>query len=196
MFIPENFAQVNLKFTGDDLPTGAEMTFGLRHDVAALTPLEVAQAVSQAWGTTAELFDYQTTQVSQDRVLVKFGPNDTGPSVEYSNPWNGSIAQDTVTANTAVLIRKTTAVGGRRGRGRMFMPGLPENQVDGSGALNTTYQAGIQTSWNNFFDALEGADLPLYLLHSEGPAILVPPVPLTSLDVSATAATQRRRLRR
>ena len=42
MIIPSGFSQVNLKFTGPDVPTGAEMTFGVDNQISSFAPGDVA----------------------------------------------------------------------------------------------------------------------------------------------------------
>ena len=123
--------------------------------------------------------------------------------------------------NAAWIVEKNTGRGGRRGRGRMFIPGPPEGQVDAAGVINTTYLAGAQTNINSVFAALPAPAVPdltspviPVLFHgptttttrsapganprvvtvttgAAGPA----PDDITSFTIDPKVGTQRRRLR-
>lgn len=99
--------------------------------------------------------------------------------------------------NCALLVKKNTAVGGRRNQGRMFIPSIVSEgacnnvgQID-SGALNT-YQTQATAFLNVINDPL--TNMQMVILHNDPPGELGP-TPVTSLTVSNTISTQRRRLR-
>lgn len=103
--------------------------------------------------------------------------------------------------NTAVLIRKNTARGGRQGKGRLYFPGVPEGNVDNIGNIASATRALWQGAADSFLFNLqntgepgEGMDDPMIplLLHND----LDDPDVITSLTVMPVVATQRRRLRR
>jgi len=106
----------------------------------------------------------------------------------------GSLAGSAPPVNCAVLVRKSTAMGGRKGRGRMFLPaGLaPEGTVDAAGVLQSGTVTGLQGRLNTFRTTMATEGLPLYLLHDD-PAIT--PNEITSFGVQSKMATQRRRMR-
>jgi hypothetical protein len=115
----------------------------------------------------------------------------------------GVSSQAPVPQNTACLVHKRTAVAGRQGRGRMYIPGLQESQVTETGAILSAYiptlQADVDVYFNGFTDEVIGAStLSWYLLHSLPLGALVPPPPtrITTMQVDGRVATQRRRLRR
>lgn len=194
MIIPADYAQVNLKFTGDVLPTGAEMTFGL--DISALpaTLADLADAVANAF--TVENCDSDIVAgVTLSSILVKAGPNLTGPSVELPYAIDGTASGQSVGPNTAALIKKATNFGGRAGRGRMYLPGLSESAVDQNGLLNGTGALVIGGHWDDFRENLATYGTSMYLLHAEG-SPLSNPTAITNLSCDARVATQRRRNRR
>jgi len=196
MEIPEGFAQVNLFFSGFNVPTGAQVTFGVRLDDPVLsTPSSVAGKVSNAL-TTANLKAAMSNQVGINKILVKFGPNATGPSAEMGQVYIGTVAGEPVPPNTSVLVRKSTAAGGRAGSGRFFWPGIPEANVNGDGALTTAAASAWQTGMTAFLTDLNARDVPMVLLHADSSGPIDEPLEVVALSVAPKVATQRRRLRR
>lgn len=106
----------------------------------------------------------------------------------------GSATGQTPAPNTSLLIRKNTAAGGRKNKGRIYCPPafLDESQVSQTGVLETTYRGIVQGQFSAWLGALSSADLPAVILHSEPGT----PTPITSVTLEAVVATQRRRMRR
>lgn len=95
--------------------------------------------------------------------------------------------------NVAILVQKRTPLGGRRNRGRFYLPFmLSQDDLEENGIIGTVALTATQTECNDFLTALQTADIPMFLLHSDGGS----PTVVTSLVVQQLAATQRRRLRR
>lgn len=119
----------------------------------------------------------------------------TGPvSGETVQILTGTGTGTPLTPNTSVLVKKLTNRGGRKGRGRMFVPGqgVSEIDVDENGVIATSDLAAMQLEWGDFYTAMNAGSCPPYLLHSDGST----PDPITSFQVQQVVATQRRRLRR
>lgn len=115
--------------------------------------------------------------------------NDPGPGT------GGRLPQ-----NCAVLVDKLTSVAGRRGRGRLYLPGsLSETAVDNVGVIAGTNLTTHQDAFDAFLAALlfdeQGADptSPPVLFHASGDQT---PTPITAFSVQPRIATQRQRLRR
>lgn len=193
MTIPAGFAQVNLFFTGASAPTGMQVTLGL--DVQAYTADATSAAidVGDALGT-ANLDSLTCADINLTRILVKFGPDNVGPSGEFAFSGEGTLGE-ALAPNTAVLVAKITEDGGRAGRGRLYWPAAEENTVSSAGILSPTPIANLQTAFNTFRNQLSAGDLPPVVLHQPGSPI-VEPSPITAFTVQALVATQRRRLRR
>ena len=192
MLIPAGFGQANLKFQSAATPHGAEVTFGFER-VGVGDPLTVGGIIRDAWDD--ELIDnLLSDQIELVSILVKFGPNDTGPAQELAVSLPGLDSGTPVPPNVSVLVHKHTAFGGRQGRGRMYIPGIPEGQVDGAGTITSATPAVWTTRFNNFLGVLEAADYPMVLLHA-GSGAVTTPYPVIGLTCSSTVATQRRRLR-
>lgn len=194
MFIPEDWAQVNLKFTGDAIPDVAEMTFGVNIASYVGAPADLASLVITHAGD-ADLTALWVGDVTLSSVLAKFGPNEDGPFAEVATDLSGTAANPAVPANTSLLIRKVTAVGGRHGRGRMFMPGVPSNQVDSDGTVHSGYLDTAHANWGDFLGKMTTDSAHPALLHA-APGLTPPPYLILDLLPATKLATQRRRLRR
>lgn len=121
-----------------------------------------------------------------------------GPIGEALSGTIGAGFTSTLPTNTAILVRKNTGLGGRRNRGRMFLPPAfaGEGDVSGLGLLSTVRRDAIQAAMNDLYDNLSGLaapHLPPVLFHSEIPTT---PTPITSFSVQTLVATQRTRMRR
>lgn len=94
--------------------------------------------------------------------------------------------------NVSTLVKKITALGGRSGRGRMFLPpfNLNETSVANNGMITGAVLATMQTGINAAFWAANRV-----LLHDSATPGSPDPTPITSLIVDPQVATQRRRLR-
>jgi hypothetical protein len=122
---------------------------------------------------------------------------------EGTIPRNGTAATTMFPPNVAVLIKKRTALGGRRGRGRMYFPWfLGEGDADERGSISAAVQANLSAACENFRLAIAAASgavpgTPMVLLHSTAPlGPAVAPTPVIALVVDPLVATQRRRLGR
>lgn len=96
--------------------------------------------------------------------------------------------------NVAMLIQKRTNLGGRKNRGRMYIPPVTFGETDISNAGNFlgSVITTATTEWDYVLDTEIASGRGMYLLHSAPGA----PTPITSLVPQVLAATQRRRLRR
>lgn len=189
MIIPVTYAQVSHFFTGVGAPTGAAVTYGV--DVSTVTDLSaVLTAVKNIWD--AEIMPFVSDSVTHSETLVKFGPNDTGASGTIASGAVGGDASDQGSPAVAFLIQKRTVLGGREGRGRIYLPGVPEAAIDPDGSIDGGKVTQLQTAFDDFQAALATATIDAYLLHNSATL----PTPITAWNVAATAATQRRRLRR
>lgn len=195
MIIPNGYAQVNLNWGGTSLPNGAQTTFGVQRVSSGESPAQVG-ALVHAHLVTANVRNVLTTTTRLQSILVKFGPNATGPSAVTVGTIVGQQSGESVPPNTAALIHKTTAFGGRAGRGRMYLPGIQDTTVGADGGMNPTIAATITGQWEAFRALMEGDDFPLVLLHGTTTGPIEDPIRITALACDGRAATQRRRLRK
>jgi hypothetical protein len=119
---------------------------------------------------------------------------------EAFSPQAGGNTTDGLTQNTAWLIKKATATGGRRGRGRAFWPGVRADQVTDAGVVTAatvaSYASNLLTYLNSVKATAGVGDM--VILHDDAPGAttLFAPSPVTLLTMDNRVASQRRRLRR
>lgn len=187
--IPASFCQVNFLFGGVGYPTGAEVTCGF--DVPGLTdPADIADLMADAYAD--HLRARVPTAVTLNSILVKVGPNDTGPFAELGVGSVGTGDAGQVNPNMAILIQKRTALGGRANRGRMFWP-VTEGQTGQAGTLGTIQVDDTNDAFALWQSQVIAGEATPVILHVN-PALT--PTPITSFACQALTATQRRRLRR
>ena len=194
MAIPPGYAQANFIFTGAALPTGAECTLGFDISGGSPTPTAMANSLATDWAAADIEMSY-VNDVTLSSIMVKFGPDTVGPSAVVATNIPGTGVDDPCPPNVTLLIRKNTALGGRAGRGRLYLPGVPEGSVSQAGVVDAATVTDTTTRFNNFLTAcIADGNIPV-LLHGLSGPILVP-TEITSFACQAIAATQRRRLRR
>lgn len=193
MTIPTGYAQATYNFSGAGMPTGGAITMGF--DIAGYggTPDLMAPILGDLYETHINPLATNVTQVAS--VLVKFGPDATGPSAVASGPWVGNASTSPASPAVSFLIRKNTALGGRAGRGRIYMPGVNEAVIDQAGVIAPLSVTALTDAWEAMKDAWEGLGWFPVLLHQPG-SPLTTPTPITSFAAQGVVATQRRRQRR
>lgn len=190
MIIPVDYAQINLLFTGNGAPTGAQCTFGILNSVGK-TADEICDAVDTALGSS--LFENTfSSELTLSGILAKRGPNETGTAALKAVTRIGDLGSAAAVPNTATLAIKNTDLGGRKGRGRMFIPGVVETDVNQAGTLTSTRITSLEGIFSDLIADLATNNVPMVLLHSDSTT----PSEVLTLVPSSKVATQRRRLRR
>lgn len=192
MYIALGQAQINLVWTGIGLPFGAQNTFGVQVG-QGMDAEDVAHAVSTSIVEAAIVLAL-SNKVAITGVHVKMGPNDVGPMFDLGVAHQGGDAGQPLPPNTTMLVRKNTAIGGKHGSGRLYIPGITEAASDGTGTLgaeSVTYHNGQMADW---LEALSSHGIPMVLLHATEWAAGAEQT-VTALTVQSVLATQRRRLR-
>lgn len=197
--VPLGYAQARFVFTCAGLVDPMGCTLGVVQVNA--NPANAAGDINQAFVENILMFSTLMaegwTYLGTDLTTQLQG----GPSMDHVGvPLSGTIPSATPPPNCALLIRKVTALGGRKNRGRMFMPPATtyETQVDNAGFFAGATVTALQERWTNFFDALVAAGHTPYLFHQYDPDLgELPEIPteITSLSVQSQLATQRLRMR-
>lgn len=201
LIVPPGFAQAvySHTWTGDSEP----MVITLGHDVSLWggSFQDAADFLHRMYGDwmVANLADVITfTHVSL------YVGQDGGGSLPYDStgdPVVGTADGTALPSNCAYLVRKRTDAAGRRGRGRMYIPGCGEGQVDNLGNVDAAHRLVIQADLDGWMTGLTGGGVdgeptPPYLFHrSEGAGVEPPPTPITLFQIEEKIATQRQRLR-
>lgn len=192
MLIPIGYAQINLRFEVTDWPRNAEVVYGVELNEPGDTPADVAE---KAWDLAVDhLLSVATVNHKLVMARAKFGPNATGPYAERTGIEAGTVNQSPTPPQVTMLISKTTDQGGRAGRGRMYLPLVPGNQVNSAGLISGTAISGFQSAINTWLAGHLSADIPVVLLHNAGSSDTTPDI-VQRMDVQSRTATQRRRNR-
>jgi len=197
-FIPVGYAEVVFHFTCAGIVDPIITTIGVHPD-PSITPPNIAQIVSGIWTTGSTPFGpFQASNMSNVYSLVTTSctlMTSTGPIIgEYATNVTGGSAVSRPPAQVAFLVRKSTARGGRKGRGRMFLPAavIPEGEIDEAGKLQTATITREQPKLNGVLAQMNTLQVPAVLLHSDP---ITTPDTITALTLQSIVGSQRRRLR-
>lgn len=194
VIIPAGFAVVAYATLTEGDSEEMLWTCGL--DVATTGTVEnLLTDLASTWGD--HLLPITSSVVTLSRILLKYGPNSTGPAFEQPSGVSGTEGGSLPPPNCAVLVQKHTASGGRSHRGRVYLPGISSISagLDSAGNIDSTRTDAVTTAmeaWRTDItagDASNGAT-PV-LLHSASSDA----DEITSFVCSPKLATQRRRLR-
>lgn len=201
LIIPPGFAEIAMEIVNAGDPDPWYVTWGVDTDAAD------GDIVGVGLASIGSFDDSWLVQLSNDsRVtgcFVTLG-QDGAPIRQFvSNPATGQGTNSTakLPQNCALLVRKNTGIGGRRSRGRFFLPGIvSEANVDNvgriSGGAMTEYQSAADTQLVLLADPVGAPpSTPMVVLHSSGNSAIIDPTPVVSLSVDSVISTQRRRLR-
>lgn len=195
MFIPPGYMQINLRFTrvGDPEP----MLTSMAALIEAFDPVTGPDDLSAAVGTSdmMGITTNDTSYVGLECVIGTGDPSEPITLESIQNTGTGSSTNPPLPENCALLVKKVTLRGGRKGRGRCYWPDVQIAHVGDAGGITGSDLTAYQTAWDDLITAIEGVDgiTSLVLLHSadeDGD-----PDVITSWIVQNKIATQRRRLR-
>lgn len=204
LIIPPGFGSAAIEFEGAAGTPSHITTIGIDLSAVGGDFVAAANNVMQAYGRA---FKARTANsLTIQRVTLAVGSDGPGGSVVSSvNPIAGTLAGTFEAIAMAPIARKVTNELGRRGRGRMFLPGvLPSNWADQNGNISSPNRALLQDACNAFMSGLElgtespGAGeietppTPPVLLHSAVPST---PTVIVDLAVQSTVGWIRGRIR-
>lgn len=188
--IPEGFYEVAFHHSLTGSLHVSICTLGVQH---VGTDFEnQANGVASAWGEN--IMQSMSDVWRYDKAVFR---NADGAVKERLTGFPGTTAHPATTANTTFLIRKLTGVPGRRHKGRMFLPGVSEQDVDPTGQVAASKLTELNNNLLNFGGALNLVQFHMVLLHNTvaDPAIITLPTAIVNLVSDPRAATQRNRMR-
>lgn len=201
LIIPPGFSHVALEFRHFADPDPWYCTYGIDSGAGGGDVLAMGLKQLTAW--TGTLLHSQSPEVALTGVQITVGQDGAEPIRAYvastiDRP--GTSSEEKLPQNCALLIRKNTGVGGRRSRGRLFVPGaLSEGNVSNVGIITPFTLGEHQDRAGDWLAELASAVVapatPMFLLHSTGISATIDPTEVTSLTVDGVISTQRRRLR-
>jgi hypothetical protein len=192
--IPAGFAQIAYATltTGDS----EEMLWTCGLDVSGGgTAAALLDDLKSAWDSN--ILPITSSVVSLSRILLKYGPVSTGPAYELPGGELGTDGGSLPPPNCAVLVQKHTGQGGRKGRGRVYLPGISSisGGLDSAGNFTQAKADDVTTAMEGWRTDITAGDTgpggtPV-LLHSDATT----PYDIESFVCVPKLATQRRRLR-
>jgi hypothetical protein len=201
MIIPAGYGNILIPMKHAGTPRPAAITVGAALPELTFITDTYCDAVLAEWQTA---FGSQTdSHLTVGPIKVQVGESDgTSYTVEGESTYTGTSSADKLPSNCAVIVEKVTARGGRRGRGRVYMPWwINEGNVDETGNIPLASRTPIKTAWDTFAAAMTAGPgaftaSPLVLLHSAGSTAVPDPDPITGFVVDPIIGSQRRRLGR
>ncbi len=197
LHLPTGYFAWSMKFTGPPAPTGAAITgCGIK---AGQQPVDVvAGTLRNAF--VSRILPFAPSTLTLESVYVRFGlDGGTGPSFTDVANVTGASSSAPASPGVAYLIRLSTALGGRRGRGRWYLPGVLEPQVDAGGNVLGTFISSVDAALALYLSDMSNSSLPLAIGHRyPSGAAVTPQVPtvITQAKIDARLASQRKRQRR
>lgn len=188
-----------MNMLGDPEPFAC--TFGIETDLANFDMLEHVNHVFAAW--SGSIRPWQSTNLTLTKVIGRFGQDAADDIIVESDltPINGAQSGSFLPQNCAWLVKKHTAFGGRRNRGRLYVPyAILESNVSDIGVITPAVQTNLEGAADDLFDGLLSTAgglepaTPMVILHRS--VVPIAPTLVTSLSSEPVIATQRRRLRR
>jgi hypothetical protein len=204
--VPADHAEVIYRMTCAGDPEEMLVTLGVAENFGETFTQTAAEQFATIFQTT--ILTSMSNQYTFRGVHVRVGPDGLGQVLVVERAVLGSSVASPVPPNTAVLIAKQTGLGGRRNRGRAYIPGIDEALVDPAGNLTPGALTAFQTdatAWLAETAAMAEVS-EVVIFHSTpdkqevpgGPLVPQPaiaPTAVTSMVVRPKVATQRRRLR-
>lgn len=193
--IPPGYAECSIEFWLAGYLRPAVITQGVKITGASDgSGNTVADQFDNAFTTPLlALFDANVTVRNAKAVIGQDGGD---PIVQVStNAGPGTSSRESTAPALALMVTKNTALGGRKNRGRNYMPwALADSDVAENGAVNPTRLTSWQTALDTYLDNLEGGAGSLldgaYILHTDP---LTAPTQVTGFSPNPAIRTQRRR---
>lgn len=178
---------------GDPEPMSTIIGYDATGDFADPT-VEAAEAMHDLWGVVTNSLqsaDYDLVSTTMRMAVI-------GGTVEavHSGVVGGGEVDDAVPQNTAFLIRKLTGGVGQGKNGRLYLPGVPETDVDHDGVLGSAVVSDANLVLLDFWNAISISDDVPSTVVNHGPTNLTSFDYILSFVLDPLVATQRRRLRR
>lgn len=199
LVIPPGFADVAIELRGAGDPEPWYVTFGVDSSAASGDVNSIGATVNGAWESMMGVISNECLTTG---CKISVGQDGEAPVRGFSSldaAGYGDSVGAKLPQNCAALIHKDTSIGGRRARGRFYVPAcLDEGAVSSVGLISATQVNAIQGAVDAFLVALQtnAIPCPMVVLHnSEGISPIIDPTPVEALRLDAVIATQRRRLR-
>jgi hypothetical protein len=200
LVIPDNYGHVihQLRLVGDPQPMIVNYGVAIE-DTATFDPQTALEALHEKFHDAFKALVSNQYTLYQSEIRWKSAAVADLQVVVRVQPRIMTGTEPPLPQNTSALIQKRTQVAGRRGRGRMYIPGLSEGNVGGTGVVNQgqiDVTQPLLDTWLTAIDTLIPGIAAMVLLHSTGLTPTPAPTGVTQLLIDTVVATQRRRLRK
>jgi hypothetical protein len=169
-------------------------TLGVETTAASTSErIAAANSAMDSWGDN--MLPIQSNTYTLVGVDAVFGTATGDVPITSTDPARvGAVGGAVTPPNTAMLVKKVSGQGGRRNRGRMYVPGISQLTIDHVGGIAPATLATYDTAVNNLLLGIESGSFMdrLVIFHSIAP---LTPTIVEDLQVDPRIATQRRRLR-
>jgi hypothetical protein len=198
IIIPPGFAQASFVHTSNEGTEPFVCTLGLSVSEYGGDYVEAANVAFDHWAS--EIVSIMDSDLTFTRVSLLIGADGPSGSVDSTEaPVVGGRSAAGLPWSLSAIATKRTADLGRRGRGRMFIPGVVSpSEVGQSGNIDNTRRATILSALEDFYDLLvtdaEQIPIPPYLLHSPGPGSTAP-TPISGFGLAPLVGWVRKRIR-
>lgn len=183
------YAEITIEFHGDAVPLGAATSFGI--ELGLTEPGDALVAIEALLDPLVG--GVCTGEVGVSKVVLKRGPEETGPTFELASTIEGGLGGSAAPPNVSLLVKKPAVGVSGRFSGRMFWPAVPEGSISPAGILSPSYHFDANTLFGEFHEALVadvGVIPVIFSATDESPRLS------DTYVVQPVVATQRRRLRR
>lgn len=191
--IPPGYAECSMEFWLAGYLRPAVITQGFKINGSVGSSYNVADQFDLAFaGSFKALFDSNVTMRNAKAVI---GQDGSDPIVQISTTQTaGTSARESTAPALALMVTKNTNLGGRKNRGRNYMPwALADSDVAENGAVNPTRLTSWAAALDEYYDFIIGPTTDLLdepvILHTD-PTV---PTPVTSFTPNPAIRTQRRR---
>ena len=197
LYLPAGFYAYSFQLEGIALPNGGAVT-GCGENTLDQAPEQIA--IKLATRFIANLLPSMTEEARLGSVYVRNGQAaGAGPSFVHETNNDGSLTFSASSPAIAMLCKWITSIGGRRGRGRWYLPGITEDRVDRAGVLPATTVASVTQNLQNFRAGMATDSCPIAVGHRYPAGFAgfkLAPTLITSGSCDGRVATQRKRQRR
>ena len=192
--LPPGFAQFSVEHLHADYGRPAVTTWGVDLAAAGGDADDLATQFQAGYVNTLGLLIDSEVTIANTRVYVGQDGPDPDVGIATTTGAGGATGRDTSPPALAVMIDVRTNKGGRRNRGRKYLPwAIGDSDVNELGQISSAYQSAAQARCADFLDDIAANGWSLVVLHGAGVSGVPVPTPVTSLQVAPIIRTQKQR---
>lgn len=191
--IPPGYGMATVEHWLSSYNRPAVTTWGVDLDGVVGNPDGVANAFFAAYESSLKAGIDNSVTLRDCRMYI--GQDAADPIIGYATGTAvGGRSGESTPPSLALMVEKRSEVGGRRNRGRAYIPwALADTAVTEIGAIIPATLTSWQTLFDNFHAALTSDSFTPVILHGPGVSTPGAPTPITRFVVNPTVRTQRRR---